>query len=273
MKYIVHFSHDDQLDAGIVRRYAERRGYSYRWVSLNSDLFETASIIKHSSMVVIWNGLQYGAPLVRRLCERRGIPVCYFEWGLLPQSAKFSIDLRGFCGDSMLAGDLSWVTHADMDKLYETRSQLQNRHPTQHGSHILIPLQIENDTQVLYFSPYRNMQDFVADVVVMYPNAKVVVRPHPKSTSQSVFDGVQTEKRGSFLEAAARAGLVIGLTSTCLFEAAILGVPVIALGDHPLRLQPRYLHDRVLAGALALCLDRATGDLGSVLDRFGLGPL
>jgi len=65
----------------------------------------------------------------------------------------------------------------------------------------------------------------------------------------------------------------VGITSTCLYEAAILGVPVVALGDHPLRLQPKHLQDRVLAGVLALRIDRESGDLGSVLDRFGIRPL
>jgi hypothetical protein len=48
---------------------------------------------------------------------------------------------------------------------------------------------------------------------------------------------------------------------------------VVALGDHPLPLQPKHLHEWVLAGALALRVDRATGDLGSILDRFGIRPL
>jgi len=273
VKYIAHFTHDDQLDAGVVRRYAEERGCTYRWVSLKSDLFDTASVIKRSSMAVIWNGLQYGGPLVSRMCRRRGIPVCYFEWGFLPQSATFSIDPGGFCGDSILAADISWVTDADMQRLYQVRSQLQGQYPLKGGNHVLVPLQIENDTQILYFSPYRSMEEFVADVEAMYPSEAIIARPHPRSTAQRVFARAQVSDSGSFLEAAASAGVVVGLTSTCLWEAAILGVPVVALGDHPLRLQPRDLHDRVLAGALALRIDRATGNLGSVLDRLSIRPL
>jgi len=273
VKYIAHFTHDDQLDAGVVRRYAEERGYWYRWVSIKSDLFETASIIKHASMAVIWNGLQYGAPLAARMCRRRGIPVCYFEWGFLPQPATFSIDPCGFCGDSILATDVSWVTDADMERLYQVRSQLQGQYHLQRGNHVLIPLQIENDTQILFFSPYQNMEEFVADIEAMYPTTRIIARPHPRSTAKRAFARAEVDESGSFLEAAAGAGEVVGLISTCLWEAAILGVHVVALGDHPLRLQPRHLHDRVLAGALALRIDRATGDLGSVLDRLGIRPL
>jgi hypothetical protein len=273
VKYIVHFTHDDQLDAGVVRRYAEERGYWYRWVSIRSDLFQTASIVKQSSMAVIWNGLQYGGPLAARMCRRRGIPVCYFEWGFLPQPATFSIDPCGFCGDSILSNDVSWVTDADMERLYQVRSQLQEQYHLEKGSHILIPLQIENDTQILYFSPYQNMEEFVADVEAMYPNVRIIARPHPRAPGKRTFARAEVDGNGSFLEAAAKAGVVVGLSSTCLWEAAILGVNVVALGDHPLRLQPRHLHDRVLAGALALRIDRATGDLGSVLDRLGIRPL
>jgi hypothetical protein len=65
----------------------------------------------------------------------------------------------------------------------------------------------------------------------------------------------------------------VGITSTTLFEAAILGVPVVALGDHPLRLRRPDEVDRVLAGALALRVNRSDGDLGAVLDRFNVRPL
>ncbi len=273
MKHIIHFTHDNQLDAGIVRRYAEERGYSYQWASIKSEPSKAADAIKYSAMAVIWNGLQHNAPLATRMCRRRGIPVCYIEWGLLPQSATFSVDPSGFCGDSILASDVSWVTDADVENLRKIRKQLQEQHPLQGGNHVLVPLQIENDTQVLYFSPYRSMEEFVADVERMYPSDRIIVRPHPKSPTKRTFARAEVDGAGSFLEAAARARLVIGITSTCLYEAAILGVPVLALGDHPLRSQPRCHHDQVLAGALALRLDRAIGDLGPILDRLRIRPL
>jgi hypothetical protein len=273
VKHIVHFGHNNELEMGLVRRYAESRGYLYRHVGLKDDVFQAASVIKYASLAVIWNGLQDGAPLATRMCRRRGIPVCYVEWGLMPQSTTFSIDPCGFCGDSILATDVSWVTDADMERLYQVRSELQEQHPLQQGNHGLATLQIENDTQVLYFSPYRSMEEFIAGVEAMYPSWGIIARPHPSSPWKRSFARAEVDDSGNFLDAAARAGVVIGITSTCLYEAAILGVPVVALGDHPLRLQPKHLHDRVLAGALALRIDRATGDLGSVLARFGIRPL
>jgi hypothetical protein len=61
---------------------------------------------------------------------------------------------------------------------------------------------------------------------------------------------------------------VVGITSTCLLEAAVLGVPVEAWGDHPLKTHPPHMHDRVAAGALALSVPRG-GDIKPILDRFG----
>ncbi|HWF37503.1 MAG TPA: hypothetical protein VG322_03225, partial [Candidatus Acidoferrales bacterium] len=120
---------------------------------------------------------------------------------------------------------------------------------------------------------YRNMVEFVAEVRKMYPKDRIVVRPHPLAPSKNSLCGAEVDGNGSFLEAAARSRMVVSITSTCLFEAGILGVPVMALGDHPLRLQPAHLHERVLAGALALRLDRATGQLGPLLDRLRIQPL
>lgn len=272
-KFIVHFGFNNQPETDLIRRYAEQRGYEYKWEGLKNDMFQAADIIKYASLAVIWNGFQFGTPLTTRLCRRRGIPVCYVEWGLLPQAETFSIDPSGFCGDSILARDVSWVTEADMERLQQTRAELQQRYPLQPGEHVLAVLQIENDSQILYFSPYRNMEEFVADVEAMYPTGKIIARPHPKSTAKRKFVRAAVEGGGEFLAAASKAAMVVGVTSTCLYEAAILGVPVAALGDHPLRLQPKHLHERVLAGALALRVERANGDLGAILDRFGIRPL
>jgi hypothetical protein len=192
---------------------------------------------------------------------------------MLSQASTFFVDPCGFCGDSILAKDVFWVTESDLERLQRVREDLQSRYPIRRGKHVLAILQIENDTQVLYFSPYRNMEEFVADVEAMYPSGRIIARPHPRSTAKRSFARAKVRSSGDFLEAASQAGVVVGITSTCLYEAAILGVPVLALGDHPLRLQPKSLHERVLAGALALRVQRENGDLGLVLERFGIRPL
>jgi len=272
-KYIVHFGFNNERETNLIKRYAAEYDYQYWWEGLKNDLFKTATVIKNSSMAVIWNGLQHGTPLATRMCRLRGIPVCYLEWGMLPQAETFMVDPFGFCGDSILAKDVSWVTDQDMDNLYRVRETLQKQYPIQKSDHILAPLQIENDTQILYFSAYRKMEEFISDVEVMYPTQRIIARPHPNSKPRRSFKRAEVDRSGTFLEAASKASLVVGITSTCLYEAAILGVPVIALGEHPLKIQPQNLHEKVLAGALALTINRSTGSLAAILNRFGIAPL
>src|SRR5262249_7090339 len=159
---------------------------------------------------VIWNGLQHGTPLATRLCRRRGIPVCYLEWGILPQKTTFLVDPCGFCADSILAKDVSWVTDADLERLRQVRAELQARYPPTSSKSVLAILQIENDPQILYFSPYRNMEEFVADVEAMYPSGRIFARPHPRSSAKRVFARAKVQRGGDFLEAASKAGVVVG---------------------------------------------------------------
>lgn len=271
-RYVVHVGFDNDLESNLIKRYAAEQGCFYWWEGLKNDIFKSADTIKYASLVVMWNGLQHGTSLVTRFCKKRNIPTCYVEWGMLPQSTTFLVDPQGFCADSILAKDVSWVTDEDMENLYRVRADLQKRYPLEPGDHILAPLQIENDTQILYYSHYRKMEEFIADVEAMYPNDRIIARPHPSSKAKRAFARAEVSREGEFLEAAAKAKKVVAITSTCLYESAILGVPIQALGDHPLRIQPPHLHEKVLAGALALRIDRTTGSLGKILDRFGIRP-
>src|SRR4029077_14241258 len=55
MKYIAHFGYNGAAEVGIVKRYAEDLGYSYKWQGLGCDMFRAATMLKHASMAVIWN--------------------------------------------------------------------------------------------------------------------------------------------------------------------------------------------------------------------------
>jgi len=50
-------------------------------------------------------------------------------------------------------------------------------------------------------------------------------------------------------------------------------VPVVALGNHPLRMNRKEDFDKVLAGAFVLNLNRSKGKLRPVLERFNIKPL
>lgn len=269
---VVHFSYNSQSECNLVARYARDFGCVYRREDIQGDIFKTADAVKRAALVVIWSGYQWASPLAVRLCRRRGIPLVFIEQGMLPQRETFFVDPGGFCGESVLNGDLAWVEAKDVAALQLKREQLALKHPRRDEGFVLVPLQIENDSQVLYHSPYNTMHELVQHVEAMYPAQRIVVRPHPGGDRSRKFARAESILEGEFLDWASRASVVVGITSTCLYEAAILGVPVVALGDHPLKTHPSHRHDRVAAGALSLCI-RRDGDLAPVLERFGIRPL
>lgn len=274
-EYSLNFVHD-----GIVQ--VSERNPKYPIAAF----WEFVNHAKYSNMIAIWNGKQCYGPLISDLCKNKGIPRFYMEWGLLPQADNFLIDPNGFCGDSVLCSDISWVDAADMSKLYSVRADMQRVNPIRDDNYILIPTQIENDSQILYYSKYLNMYDFICDVLIAYPNKKIIIKVHPKNNETKYLTSwndkytrmIQSDRVSiitsniSFLELASKASIIVGLTSTCLYEAAILGKKVIALGNHPLNIGENN-PDRILAGVLALNINRKTGSIKNLLDRFQIHPL
>lgn len=243
-----------------------------------------AHTAKNANFMVIWGGNQCYGPLVTKLCEAKGIPKIYIEWGMLPQSENFLVDPYGFCGDSILNYNLDWIEEKDMNQLYNKREQLQKIYPIENHEYILVPMQLNNDTQVLYYTKYKNMNDFIEDLLLMYPNNKIILKPHPKAgiDPNALYDSLNNnikhdnlsiaEANHDFIDLASKAMVIVGLTSTTLYESAVLGKDVIVMGDHPLKTFHDQI-DKVLAGALFLNIDRQTGTLKPILDRFGIVPL
>lgn len=262
------------------RRHAASYGLAHKLLDRKKSVYDLGNELKAASFVWVWNGLQANSPTVVSLCRRRGIPHAFLEWGMLPQAETFFVDPQGFCGRSVLGDSLSWVTRADMDRLEQTRAQLRRDYPEGDDGYVLVPYQIENDTQVLHHTPFDTMDDLRDHLLSLFPGQRFVFRPHPKSP---VRRGLAPKDRarasvdgaGEWMAACAKASAVVGLTSTCLLEAAVYGKPVLALGDCALRRHGPKHRDRVAAGALALRVRREGkgADPSAVLERFGVRPL
>lgn len=239
-------------------------------IGCQGNFWRDADKIKTADLLIVWNARHYAGQHAVEIAKRKGIPFVVVENGLIDQASTLFWDRGGLCGDSELNGTLDWVTDYHFDCLYEKRAELQEEYPLEPSGDVVVPLQIHNDTQVLYHTPYRTMDEFMADLAVMYPMQNVVIRPHPKSSAKRKPAGrrQRIEEGGEWLEAARRASVVVGLTSTCLYDAAILGVPVVALGDHPLRTHRRDMHDKVCAAALAHTTPRDL-DIKAWLEEMG----
>jgi hypothetical protein len=269
---IIYYGPHNGENCAFVERYATEIGQPFKYVSYVDDFFKVgATHIKKASMVFIWNGKQRQGPLAAELCRRHGIPHAYYEWGFLPQKETYWV----FPGDrDLLLQDLSWVCQEDVDVFLTQKLTLQQACPLSPQGHVLVPLQIENDTSILYTTPYAGMDEFVADIAAMYPEQRVVIRPHPKSGATRIVRNSNhlVDGSGTWFEACSKASAVVGLTSTSLVESALLGVPTFALGDCPLRYHGRRHLDRLLAAYLALRVPRS-GSPKAVLERFGLRPI
>lgn len=246
------------------------------------------TVCSNANIMCIWNGMHRYGPLLTDLCNSKAIPKFYIEYGMFTHRENIFVDPRGTCGDSILNHDVSWVTQEDMQALEAKRAAMQNWYEIGDEEYILVPLQIETDPQVLYYTKYKDMFDFVTDVVDMYPNNRILVKQHPMEiVFGSNFDSLRerwTKERPDsniefiggtvdLLSVAAKASLVVSLTSTSLYEAGILGKPVVALGDHPLARKSIEEKEKILAGALALNVSMQTGSIKPILDRFGINPL
>ena len=64
------------------------------------------------------------------------------------------------------------------------RDRLQSKYKINPEGYVLIPLQIENDTQILHHSPYNNMDEFVEEVKEMQKTWKTITGIPPKKQAK-----------------------------------------------------------------------------------------
>lgn len=266
----------------VIQKYAIQHNLPVVWVPQRSCTYGVPSKCWDARIALIWNGHQDCTTALAEGFRSRQIPVCFFEQGIYTQKTTYTFDPSGMVGNSSLCSPLHWVTPADTQQLKDRRKQLRSDHPPK-PSHVLLTLQIPMDTQMIHHSPWGrpvlpdNRHPVIEHVATLFPNDRIIVRPHPKSRRPppKVPNNCTLSDPGTpFSEDLRRARLLVSTTSTTLWEAAIYGIPVLPLkGRHPLTFHEPSNHDRACAGLLALTQSRQTGCLHSVLTRFGINPL
>lgn len=156
----------------------------------------------------------------------------YAELGWLPQSNQIYIDPRGPGARSQLFLDaVPTQTSSAMESL---RELYKPSGASIEPGFILVPLQMEADTSILYDSPvFKTMHSLVGFVVRSFPDHRIVVKTHPRIDVPFEYPGVlsisNTESLND-LVVASRA--VVGINSTSLIEALVHHKPVMALGSN-----------------------------------------
>lgn len=218
----------------------------------------------NADYVITWNGSLLVSGALTESADLLGIPTFYMERGLLPSSLV--IDPEGVNKDSSIAG-ADWKTNAsskpnisEIETLQsychqlgysgasivntgqqkESNAVLTHLGLTTEKPVILLPLQIESDSNIQNNSPYfKTMEELIRSVtsVLGDTDAQVVVKPHPED--QSRRDRIEALCSDSDVRCCwdlslqslfPITDLVVVINSTVGLEALLQNKPVVALG-------------------------------------------
>jgi len=184
--------------------------------------------------VFMKNGDWPGCKRLKDVCEEAGVEWSVFEVGWFPQKDYWHLDSEGTnANSSLMRDDLSWVGPPQYAKLKLLRKKYKKGFTRKPRGYVLVPLQVESDTNIRLHSPFKRMQDFVRHCEKKFAGKPVVFKIHPKDPKVRLTGSGRNyiAHRESFVTLAQEASLVYGINSTCLLEAALLGIPVEAVGE------------------------------------------
>jgi acetyltransferase-like isoleucine patch superfamily enzyme len=193
--------------------------------------------------VLIWSGNFHYQRGTRDALDVSGYSnrTLYAEVAWFPQKEFIYIDRQGVNAFSSLSYQ-NYPTLLPQQKvrldLWRDRYKVQKLglapHP-QIEKRIFVPLQIDTDTSIKISSPFITMAEFVKFLEFWIPDDyEVIFKLHPKAT----YAYVPTSRRSNFRFVASgtleqwlvTSDTVIGINSTVLLDAAILGKRVVAFG-------------------------------------------
>lgn len=206
--------------------------------------------VSECSHVFMWGGEDICCQSLKEVCNEMGIPWSVLEVGWFPQSSFWTLDEEGInARSSLMHDDLSWVTDEHLQNMQQFREQyIGNNKWVGGGGYILVPLQLDEDSNIVLHSPFKSMQEFVNHCEWKFRDQRLVFKMHPKFRGKLNGSGKSfvVNDGSSFLDAAKHASLVYGINSTCLLEAALAGCPVEAIGDGFLKAHA-HQKDKLLA--------------------------
>ena len=135
-------------------------------------------VTKKAAFVGVWNGQRYRQQLMVAAAQEQDLPCLFFENGLLPNHT--TIDSKGVnYGNSMPRKAHDYIPHV------RVRSKRQLRAQVQPLTTILVPFQVETDSQILRYSPWIDSMQSLVAVLLKSTEAlpggwQFVCKPHPK---------------------------------------------------------------------------------------------
>ncbi|WP_444907905.1 hypothetical protein ACJJIR_07760 [Microbulbifer sp. SSSA008] len=195
-------------------------------------------------LIVIWNGLAHYQQDFLSLSQR--LNHCqayrYVEAGWFPQKGTFYTDSLGVNAKSSIAKEkkakLSPLENEKIEAWKSNYRRTNGNYKIKDKNYIFIPLQLETDTNITNFSPFKKMQDFLAWVETMTPKEySIIARPHPLSkgslplNANEISSRLLIDSETNIHKLISECSFVVGINSTVLLEALIYEKQVYAVGE------------------------------------------
>ncbi|MDI4652857.1 MULTISPECIES: hypothetical protein [Pseudoalteromonas] len=190
-------------------------------------------------LIYIWNGQAEHQQDFVILAKNLGFKFNYLELGWFPQKNHYYIDPIGVNANSSIANLKPYtLKKAEKDKLEQWVAEYTKPYSNidTKKKQILVPLQVDTDTNITNHSPFSNMREFIEYLELAIPDTyTVIIRPHPlaqyaysiKSQKPNFFFNTKVE----LYELIAQSEYIIGINSTVLLEGICFGKKVCALGE------------------------------------------
>ncbi|WP_448546863.1 capsular polysaccharide export protein, LipB/KpsS family [Thalassotalea fusca] len=189
-------------------------------------------------LIYIWNGQAEHQQDFVVLAKNLGFRFNYLELGWFPQKNHYYIDPCGVNARSSMAK--SMYTALAPNKKRELHQWLEgyrvpNRNTTEIKNTILVPLQVDSDSNISNHSPFKTMREFVSYLENNIPmRYQVVLRPHPKADYSYQFEiqkqNFSVDNTTPLVQLIAKSEFVVGINSTVLLESLVYNKKVVPLG-------------------------------------------
>jgi len=204
--------------------------------------------------VIVFNGFAQET-IAATMLLRDSMPgrVFHVEQGWLPQRGNIYISSGG---TGYRSGISDWVSRQTIRKemwdfsigkmsgILQAQYRVDDPRPNIPENYILVPLQLEQDTSIIYDSSWlKTMKGLLQIAMKKFPNNTIIVKPHPYQKEDNLINNVVNGKFSNVILGdvlvktnayAKYAGLVLGINSTSLIESLIHKVPVACLGKNVL---------------------------------------
>ncbi len=199
--------------------------------------------------VFCWNGSSNGDIATATIAQAYGAKSVFSEQGWFPQKDTLYFDFSGCNGKCSTRYRPIKLLNDNQEKAFLKRRKefiqsirQEEAFDTERFSllavdtdkPIFVPLQDERDLNIVQDSPFKTMDELVGFLTSSFPDNHFIVRPHPKYPNPRLSDyrniTIGNPKTPMF-KSLSQCGLVIGINSTTLLESALLGFPVVSLGE------------------------------------------